>query len=402
VRILFASSDFLPAIGGISLMVHGLAEACAGLGHDVAVIAPAVDGDPGPALPYRVFRETGVDPGRPGRLARLANDRRVVRWMRGIVEELRPDAVVVGFYKDYGQACLKLRDRLDIPVGGLVHGFDVASVLERGRIGPIARAAEAIGYPTARKRVLTYLTESDCLFANSTTTSAYVESKCGRRPITVGCGVPAAVVSVMARPDSARAARAAFRDRLGLKEAQTVGFLGRLVARKNVESILKSLTSMPGARALILGDGPARESLRALAAALGVDDRVVFAGAVDEKSKWDYLRAMDVFCLPSREIGGYNFEGFGIAFLEATVAGVPVVGGRSGGIPDVVKHEATGLLADPDDWREIASCLRRMLEDERLATRCVLAAQTEVRDRFNWPAIARRIIDELRKSRSKH
>lgn len=400
-RILFASSDFLPTIGGISLMVHGLAEACVGLGHEVAVLAPAVEGDPGPALPYRVFRDARVDPRLPGRLARLANDRRVARWTRGLVEELRPDAIVVGFYKDFGQACLKLRDRLDIPIGGLVHGFDVASVLESGRNGPIARVAGAIGYPTARKRVLSYLTESDCLFANSTVTSAYVESKCGRKPITVGCGVSAGAVSAMSRPDLARSVRAEARGQLGLKEAPTVGFLGRLVARKNVESILKSLTVMPGVRALILGDGPAREPLLAQAAALGVDDRVFFAGPVDEKSKWEHLRAMDVFCLPSKDIGGYNFEGFGIAFLEATVAGVPVVGGRSGGIPDVVKHEATGLLADPDDWREVASCLRRMLEDEQLAARCVLAAQTEARDRFNWPAIARRIIDELRKTRGK-
>lgn len=395
---MFASSDFLPEIGGISLMVHGLAEACVGLGHEVVVVAPAADGESGPALPYRVIRDIRVYPRRQRRLARLMNDRRVARWIHEVAEDLRPDAIVVGFYKDYAQACLKLRKHLEIPIGGLVHGLDVASVLERRRNGPIALLADVVGYPTASRRVLSYLRETDCLFANSTMTSAYVERKCGRKPITVGCGVSARAVSAMCRADLAKVNRPAARKRLGLSEAPTVGFLGRLVARKNVESILEALTVMPGSNALILGDGPERETLQSLARKLGVGHRVAFAGQVDENSKWDYLRAMDVFCLPSKDVGGYNFEGFGIALLEATVAGVPVVGGRSGGIPDVVRHEESGLLADPNDWRDIARCLLRMLDDDQLAARCVLAAQAQVRECYNWSAIARRIVDELREA----
>lgn len=395
---MFASSDFLPEIGGISLMVHGLAEACADLGHEVAVVAPAAGGAPEPALPYRVVRDARTRPRRQRPLARLASDRRVGRWLRDVAGDLRPEAIVIGFYRDYGRACLELGRRLDIPVGGLVHGLDVASVLERGRTGPVRRIAESAGFPTARRQVLSYLRGVDCLFANGTVTSAYVERKCGRRPVTVGCGVSERAVAAICSAESARAARPAVRARLGLKEAPTVGFLGRLVARKNVQSILESLTLMPGTQALILGDGPEGDALRAVADGLGVGGRVTFVGTVDERSKWDYLRAMDVFCLPSKDVGGYNFEGFGIVLLEAAVAGVPVVGGRSGGIPDVVQHEETGLLADPNDWRDVARCLRRMLEDGPLAARCVLAAQTQVRERFNWPAIAGQIIDALGKA----
>lgn len=395
-RILFASSDFLPRIGGVSMMVHGLAEACVNLGHEVIVVAPAVDDDESQReLPYLVIRDAKAYPRPLVRLRRIANEHRIARWMYDVIDAHKPDAIIVGVHKIYGQACLSAGKRLSIPVGGLVHGLEVASLLERRASGPLAWIAGGVGYPVAWKQLLKYLLETDALFANSSVTSAYVQRKSGRTPVTVGCGVSEDAVQAMTPHEIANVQRPGFRARLGLAEAPTIGFLGRLVARKNVETILRSLRLLAGARALIVGDGPERERLRALAENLGVGDRAVFTGQVDPDRKWDYLRAIDVFCLPSRNLGGYNFEGFGIAFLEATVAGAPLVGGRSGGIPDVVKHEKTGLLADPDDWQDVARCARRLLEDKRLAAQCVNAAQAQVHEHFNWRVIASGIITEL-------
>ena len=394
-HILFVSSDFLPAIGGISLMVHGLAEACADLGHEVCVLAPGPEGEADSSLPYKVIRDTRPRPHRRQRVARLLYDRHTASRVRELVENIKPDAILLGVYKDYARACLLAGERFHIPVGGLVHGLDVISVLDRRPSGLLAVLGKTLG-PSARRRVLLYLLHTDRIFVNSSVTSAHVERRCGRRPITIGCGVPGAVLSTTTGIERATVERPAIRARLGLKEAPTIGFLGRLIARKNVESILESLRTLPECNVLIVGDGPMRDSLQILAKELGVNERATFAGQVDEQSKWEHLRAMDVFCMPSKEVRGYNFEGFGIAFLEATVAGVPVVGGRSGGIPDVVVHEQTGLLADPNDWRDVARCLRRMLEDHELAAHCVYSAQTQLRDQFNWPVIARRVIDELR------
>jgi phosphatidylinositol alpha-1,6-mannosyltransferase len=330
-------------------------------------------------------------------MARFLHDRRTARWLRELVQDFRPAAILLGVYKDYAKACLMAARRAHIPLGGLVHGLDVVSVLDRRPSGLLAWLGRMVG-ASARKRVLLYLLNADRVFVNSSVTSAHVERRSGRKPITIGCGVPAAALLKTSTIEQATTQRPAMRARLGLNEAPTIGFLGRLVVRKNVESILESLTVLPECNALIVGDGPVRASLQLLARELGVSERALFVGEVDEQSKWDYLQAMDVFCMPSKEVGSYNFEGFGIAFLEATVAGVPVVGGRSGGIPDVVIHEQTGLLADPDNWRDVASCLRRMLDDRELAAQCVRAAQAQLRDRFNWPAIARRVIDELQEA----
>ena len=393
-RLLFVSSDFLPTIGGISLMVHGLAEACVELGHEVVVLAPGSGNGIDPSLPYPVIRDTRRPARRWQRVARLLDERRTNSRVNDIVRDFAPEAILLGVYKRYAAACLRVRERFGIPVGGLVHGLDVVSVLGR-RPSRLVSLLGALGSPN-RERVLAYLLHADRIFANSSATSAHVERLCGRRPLTIGCGVRAAVLPTMTGMEQAMRERPAIRVRLGLRDVPTIGFLGRLVARKNVEAVLESLSVLPECNALIVGDGPARTHLQSLARDLGVDDRAIFVGEVSEQSKWDYLRAMDVFCLPSREVAGYNFEGFGIAFLEATVAGVPVVGGRSGGIPDVVAHERTGLLADPDDWRDVAGCLRRMLENRDLAASCVRAAQAQLRIQFTWPVIAQRIIDELR------
>jgi len=395
-RVLFVSGDFFPVIGGISLMVHGLAEACVDLGHDVTVLAPGARHETDAEFPYTVLRDSRRQPGNRQRLARLLYHYGAARELRKVVLELKPDLILLGVYKTYAGACLRIGRECGIPVGGLVHGLEVLSVLVQQESAILRRIRRATGYPTSRERVLAYLQQADRIFANSSVTSQHVEQRSGRKPITVGCGVPESALSSVTDWAQARAGRSQARARLGLSEAPTIGFVGRLVARKNVEAILESLNELQDCNAIIIGDGPMREAWGALAEELGVDARVTFTGEVEESVKWEYFRAMDVFCLPSRDIAGYNYEGFGIVFLEATVAGIPVVGGRSGGIPDVVEHERTGLLADPEDSLDVARCLRRMLEDHELAARCVAAAQARLHGEFNWKVIARRIIDELR------
>ena len=131
VRLLFVSSDFLPTIGGISSMVHGLAEACVDLGHEVLVLAPGPENGTDSLLPYKVIRDTRQHPQRWQRVARLLHDRRTTATVCELVEGSKPDAILLGVYKDYAQACLTAAERFHIPVGGLVHGLDVVSVLNR-------------------------------------------------------------------------------------------------------------------------------------------------------------------------------------------------------------------------------------------------------------------------------
>jgi phosphatidylinositol alpha-1,6-mannosyltransferase len=121
---------------------------------------------------------------------------------------------------------------------------------------------------------------------------------------------------------------------------------------------------------LIVGAGPYRNELESLAAATGVRDNVVFAGMIPHKELPDVYALSDVFVMPSREqLDDCDVEGFGLVFLEASSCGKPVVGGRSGGVPEAVEDGVTGLLVNPHEPEEIAGTLARLLTDSELAKR---------------------------------
>src|SRR5262249_50140252 len=131
----------------------------------------------------------------------------------------------------------------------------------------------------------------------------------------------------------------------------------------------------PESRVLLVGDGPLRADLEALAATLGVGDRVTFAGYRDRPER--FLRLMDVFALTSRS------EGMPLAILEAWAAGLPVVASRVGGIPEVVADGRTGLLFPAGDDAGLATHLDRLLTDSVAARALGEAGRAEVREKFD-------------------
>jgi glycosyltransferase involved in cell wall biosynthesis len=124
---------------------------------------------------------------------------------------------------------------------------------------------------------------------------------------------------------------------------------------------------MPDVQVRIVGIGPRLESLRRLADDLGLAPNLSFLGAVRDRVQLmrHYFEA-DLFCLPSLQ------EGFGIVFLEAMAAGLPIVAARAGATPEVVKENQVGLLFRPGDPGELSRLLARMLGDAEL--RCSFSA----------------------------
>jgi phosphatidyl-myo-inositol dimannoside synthase len=112
---------------------------------------------------------------------------------------------------------------------------------------------------------------------------------------------------------------------------------------------------------IVVGDGDDLPRLQAEAAEAGVSGRVVFTGRVSETDLPDYYRAADVFVMPS------TGEGFGIAFLEAAAAGVPVIGGDCDGSVDALADGAIGLPVDPHDPQALAAAISSRLREGRPA-----------------------------------
>ena len=153
----------------------------------------------------------------------------------------------------------------------------------------------------------------------------------------------------------------------GLEGMKVIMTLGRLDARerlKGVDEVMgvlpRLLESRPDLAYLVVGDGSDRKRLEAKAAGLGVADRVVFAGHINDADKVDHYRLADAFVMPSRG------EGFGIVFLEAMACGIPVVGSKMDGSSEALGGGALGLLVDPSDAAELASTILKAIDMPKL------------------------------------
>ncbi len=165
--------------------------------------------------------------------------------------------------------------------------------------------------------------------------------------------------------------------RLGLPTgALVVGNAGRLEPVKRLDIFLETArqisSSLPEARFLLVGEGREAGRLRDLASRLGFEDRVLFTGHRDDV--YDALRAMDVLLLTS------DHEGLPMVLLEAQCLGVPVVARCVGGVPEVLRHEAGGVLVDSSQPEELAAACVKLLSDPAHRRSLAAAARDAVRE----------------------
>ena len=163
------------------------------------------------------------------------------------------------------------------------------------------------------------------------------------------------------------------RQRLGLAGKRVIVTVSRLLARKGIDHMIEALplvtSAVPDAHYLVIGDGPQEPELHALTSRFGVTDRVTFLGAVPQPDIPRYLALSELFAMPNRRLENGEEDGFGLVFLEANACGLPVIGGRAGGVPEVITHEVNGLLVDGLSVQAIADATIRLLTDKELAAR---------------------------------
>ena len=170
-----------------------------------------------------------------------------------------------------------------------------------------------------------------------------------------------------------------------------------MVRRKGFDTLLDAwaLLGRAGTKAgpelVLVGDGPQRRTLE-LRVRRSRLDGVTFTGALDPTGVVAQLQRADVFALPVRtRLGGLDPEGLGLAALEASACGLPVVVGRSGGAPETVRQGRTGYVVDPDDPDELATRLADLLADPDRARELGVAGRVFVGDRYGADR-ARRVL----------
>jgi colanic acid/amylovoran biosynthesis glycosyltransferase len=150
-------------------------------------------------------------------------------------------------------------------------------------------------------------------------------------------------------------------------------------------------------RCTIVGDGPEESRLNALVRSLRLEDRVTLTGKRLQAELKTMFREADLFALPccrsrvpGREI---EHDGLPVVLIEAMAMGLPVVSTRLSGIPELVRHEATGLLVEPDDQQGLADALERLLRDRDLAMRLAKAGRLAVIEEFNSESSAAALLE---------
>jgi hypothetical protein len=160
--------------------------------------------------------------------------------------------------------------------------------------------------------------------------------------------------------------------------------LSRLHEKKGLDVLLAALADLPGCIAWIAGDGPLAADLKALAAKLGVADRVRFLGWRTDRGA--LLAAADICVLPSR------WEPFGTVMLEAWAAGTPLVAAASQGPSALIADGVNGLLVPVDDAPALTAAIRRLLHDPALEARLIDQGRADYQKEFTREAVTRRMI----------
>lgn len=159
----------------------------------------------------------------------------------------------------------------------------------------------------------------------------------------------------------------------------TVGIVKSLAPNYGIDLLLRAFVGLPEfCRLMIVGDGPQRSELEALASELGIAARTEFVGAVAHTDVPSWLNRLDIYVAPSR------LESFGVAVIEASACELPVVVSDAGGLAEVVRDGETGLVVPCEDVPALQGALIRLVLDAALRDRLGRAGRAHVMRAYEW------------------
>jgi glycosyltransferase involved in cell wall biosynthesis len=174
-----------------------------------------------------------------------------------------------------------------------------------------------------------------------------------------------------------------------------IGYAGRLVPEKGLDLAIDAVTRLPGKWLLsIAGDGPEQARLSEKAGLCNIGGSVHFPGPIASTDMPDYYRSLDALVLPARTMPNWK-EQFGRMLIEGMACGVPVIGARSGAIPEVIGD--AGLTFPEGDADALRDCLLSIIEHPRLRQQLIEAGRQRVQEHFTQRQIADQTVDVYRK-----
>jgi glycosyltransferase involved in cell wall biosynthesis len=185
------------------------------------------------------------------------------------------------------------------------------------------------------------------------------------------------------------------------QERNGIMFVGRLVEKKGVEYLVRAMSilakSYPDIRLTIVGDGPDRSSLEALADKLDVGDHIRFTGSIPNDELPEYFRKARIAVMPSIVAASGDQEGLGLVAVEAMGCGCAVVASDLLAVRDAVINGKTGLMATPADPDDLAQKIATFLEDPALCERLAQNGRSYAEQHFDWPVVGESYSELLRR-----
>jgi glycosyltransferase involved in cell wall biosynthesis len=350
-RILMFNYEY-PPVGGGGGVVHALVAEELARRHRVCVVTSAYG-----SLPTREVRD-GVEIRRVPVLGREeASVASLISmlsyppstWLAalGMLRRERFDVINSHFAVPTGPGSLPVAKLARIPHVLSIHGGDLYDPSKRLSPHRMAVLRWAVRY---------LLRNSDAVVAQSSDTREKARRIYGYEgPVTI---IPHGIRPPRIRP--------ATREELGLpRDVFLAVTVGRLIKRKASDRLLLALArpECSPVHMVVVGEGPELETLQDVAARLGVAGRVLFTGYVEEGRKWQILQCADAYVSASLH------EGFGLVYLEAMAAGLPIVTTDHGGHLDFLREGDTGYLVPAGDDATLARAIARLMADPGLRNR---------------------------------
>ena len=365
-RIALFTETFLPKIDGVVTRVVRTLEQLRELGHEVLVFAP---GKPPPeAAGHRVVRVPSV-PFRPWYpelflgLPRPRIGREIDRFAPDVVHVVNP--VILGLW---------------------------GTLVARQRGLPLLASYHTDITQYAKHLKLPFLSPISDRFLRDVHNQAHV-NLCTSVPMVNsarGLGIdrvrlwPKAVDTDLYRPSRRSAG---MRERLsgGEPDKPLMLYVGRVSFEKRIDWLYAPVTQLPNVRLAIVGSGPAEAQIKKQFEGTPT----VFTGYLSGVELAQAYASADVLAFPS------DTETLGFVAMEAMACGVPAVGARAGGVPDVIRHGENGLLFTPGDLGDLTENLRRLLTDDVLRKRLGRQAREDM-EPFGWRAATETLVDYYR------
>lgn len=309
------------------------------------------------------------------------------KWLPSIwhlwreVRKEKIDYILVGHILPLGLAVWFLNRFKKIPYTVFLHGLDLSLAQ---RVSRKAKFAKMI------------LSEAQSIICVNSFTAELTKEFFGGKMdnkifmVNPGISAPAFKESDLKRESEI------LREKYQLKERIILLSVGRLVRRKGFDRVIAALPEIlketPALTYVIIGAGPQEEYLREKAKERKLEPgkEIIFLSAVSEEEKWSWLYSADIFIMTSRNLAG-DYDGFGIVYLEANLAGKPVIAGKSGGVGDAVEDRVNGLLVNPEEREEIIRAVIKLAQYQGLRQRLGEEGKKRALEKFGWPERAEKI-----------